>query len=360
MENQKNLMEINSPNIGKLDCIGEYQTLAINNRVGEFLKNNDAKIKRNKIINIKKTHLSKVWEHLETKFELYQLYDQYVLIFCEDYMAEIWWAFNSSYIGFSMNILSNSIKKCEDAILEIKNSLDQFLIKDNVVEYTIVQHDNGNIKETHYQDTINVDFNSLAIPFVEDVDSYIQSFLNSSSPILILNGLPGTGKSTLTKYIMSKHKDEVLKTDTNYKALYSFDEKIFNSPDFFHQLIYQEYDVVVLEDFNQAIHKNSDEGGINPLHKLLSVTDGVLSKNLKIIITTNIDSINQIHPALTRPGRCFDILKFRNLEGVEIDNLCSSYPNNLDLSTDSISASEFYAKCNGEQNSSIVNNKVGF
>ncbi|MEA2018008.1 MAG: hypothetical protein U9N59_06135, partial [Campylobacterota bacterium] len=98
----------------------------------------------------------------------------------------------------------------------------------------------------------------------------------------------------------------------------------------------------------------------NPLNKFLSITDGLISKYKKIIITTNIESPNQLQPALIRPGRCFDVLNFRNIEGVEIDNLCDSCARDLDLQIESINLSEFYAKCNNEQNSDLVRNRVGF
>ena len=53
-------------------------------------------------------------------------------------------------------------------------------------------------------------------------------------------------------------------------------------------------------------------------------------------------------------------MKFRRLEGVEIDNLCDDCAKDLDLQIESINLSEFYAMCNNEQNKKINNNKIGF
>jgi ATP-dependent 26S proteasome regulatory subunit len=148
--------------------------------------------------------------------------------------------------------------------------------------------------------------------------------------------------------------------DTTLDVRYSFDENIFGSNDFYSKIIFDDHDIFVLEDINNIIHKNSNEDYSNAINKFLSVTDGLVSKKQKIIISTNIESKTQLYPALIRPGRCYDVVKFRKLQGEEIDNLCDSCAKDLDLQIDTINASEFFAKCDGEQNSKLVNNKIGF
>ena len=50
------------------------------------------------------------------------------------------------------------------------------------------------------------------------------------------------------------------------------------------------------------------------MQKFLNLGDGILSnKKKKIIITTNLENLSSIDPALTRPGRCFDALEFTPL-----------------------------------------------
>ncbi len=363
MTNTKNnLMHISSPNIGNMDTVYEYQKLALNNKIGEYLKHHDIKMRKSITLNFKSRQLENIWEKLELKFELYMSSSTRILIITDNYLAELWWQYDSSYTGISLSVSSNSISNCNKYIDEIKDYLKDDLISDSVVEYTILQYENSEtINDTFYQDTIDIEFNPLAVPFVEDTDQYISNFLNSKAPILILQGEPGTGKTTFTKQILKKMKDKVLKDNDNFNALYSFDENIFYVSDFFKRIIYDDYDVLVLEDINQILHKSQDEtGSLNPLNKFLSVTDGLISKYKKIIITTNIESKAQLNQALTRPGRCFDILNFRKLEGVEIDNLCDSCATDLNLQTESINVSEFYAKRNGEQNSNLTCSKIGF
>ncbi|MEA3512695.1 MAG: ATP-binding protein [Campylobacterota bacterium] len=361
-DQQQNLMHISSPNIGYMDSLQEYQKLEFNNRIGEYLKTNSINSKISTTIYIKTIELDKVWQKLQLKYELFTLNTQRVIIVANNFLAELWWQYSSSHIGIGLNVSAKTILESIKYIDEIKLYLKEFLISESTIEYTVLQYENAEtLNETFYHDTLDIEFNPLAVPFIDDVDSYIENFLNSKAPILILQGEPGTGKTTFSKHILSKMKDRVLKTDIAFKALYSFDENIFAVSDFYKRIIYDEYDVLILEDINQVIHKNQYiEGELNPINKFLSVTDGLISKYKKIIITTNIQSKQQLNQALTRPGRCFDVMSFRKLEGVEIDNLCDDCAKDLDLQLESINVSEFYAKCDDEQNSDLTQNDIGF
>ena len=58
------------------------------------------------------------------------------------------------------------------------------------------------------------------------------------------------------------------------------------------------------------------------MHKFLNVGDGlVTTRNKKMIFSTNLPSINDIDPALVRPGRCYDILHFAELNQDEAEIL---------------------------------------
>jgi len=279
----------------------------------------------------------------------------------KEFVAKLSWQYESSHTGIAIVLSSENIQKSNDYITEVENTLSKFIVKENVVTYTILQNDDSKeLNETFYQDSIEVDFNPIATPFIEDIDTYIESFLSSKAPVLILQGEPGTGKTTFVKYLLQIMQSKVQEKREDFKAMYSFDENIFYLSDFYKRIIYDDYDVLVLEDINQVLHKNQDSERLNPINKFLSVTDGLISKYKKIIITTNIESKHHINPALLRPGRCYDVIPFRKLEGVEIDNLCDSVAKDLHLQTESINLSEFYAKCNNEQNSKVISSRVGF
>jgi hypothetical protein len=354
-------MHIDSTHIGQMDSIIEYQKLSLNNAVGEYLKTNKVNIKENQMLYLKLNSLNKAWKMLEQNYTLYQISSERVFIIADNFLAELWLSYTSDHIGVQINLSSDTTSNTNKYIANIKKLLKDITIDKKAIEFEIIQYENAEtLNRTFYHTCLDIDFNPLAVPFVDDVDSYIKGFIDSKAPVLILLGEPGTGKTTFTKHILNQMKKSYSK-DNNMKAMYSFDENIFYCSNFFKELIYDDNDVVVLEDINQVIHKNQDDpASLNPLNKLLSVTDGIISRQKKIIITTNITSKSQLNQALIRPGRCYDVLEFRKLEGVEIDNLCDSCDKNMNLQIESINASEFYAKYNDEQNNKILNTNIGF
>jgi hypothetical protein len=62
--------------------------------------------------------------------------------------------------------------------------------------------------------------------------------------------------------------------------------------------------------------------GNDHLHRFLCVADGVVrAMGRKIVFTTNLPNIGDIDEALVRPGRCFSVLRTRNLERGEVERL---------------------------------------
>ena len=359
--NENNLMHINSGSMRVLDTTSEYQQLFINNIIGTT-NPSLMQAHRDTIINCEVDNIENIWSILEEKYNLYSLSKYRAIIIEDNFIAIINWQYQSSLTGFTIRVLSENISSCNSYIKEVEDTLSDVIVVDEaLVSYTIFQNDNSEmLNETFYQDSLEVDFNPVATPFIEDVDTYIENFLNSNAPVLILQGEPGTGKTTFVKYLLKMMQSKVQETREDFKAIYSFDENIFYLSDFYKRIIYDEYDVLVLEDINQVLHKNQDDSSLNPINKFLSVTDGLISKYKKIIITTNIESKHHINQALLRPGRCYDVIPFRKLEGIEIDDLCDSVAKDLNLQTESINLSEFFAKCNNEQNSQLISSRVGF
>ena len=359
--NEKNLMHINSNNIGIMETLTDYQRLFINNRIGLESSKDFMKAKRTKILNLRFDNIDDVWKTLELEYDCYSISAYKMYIIHETFVATLSWYYESSATGIAIVLSSESIQKSYEYISEIENILSEFLVKENVVSYTILQNDNSEVlNETFYQDNIDVDFNPVATPFINDPQSYIENFLCSKAPVLILQGEAGTGKTTFVKNILQTMQNKIQKKREEFKVMYSFDENIFYLSDFYKRIIYDDYDVLVLEDINQVLYKNQDTDTLNPINKFLSVTDGLISKYKKIIITTNIESKHHINQALLRPGRCYDVIPFRKLEGVEIDDLCDSVAKDLHLQTESINLSEFYAKCDSEQNTRVLDSRVGF
>lgn len=146
-------------------------------------------------------------------------------------------------------------------------------------------------------------------PFIEEgVEALIENYYESKSSVLVLIGLPGTGKTTLLRKILTKSKHESIGLANN--------EQIILDPNFGSWLGDKgNNSLVVVEDADNLILPRSK--GNSQMSMLLNHADGVLSGSNKLIISTNLGSTNSIDPALIRPGRTYRIIKFRKLTGVE-------------------------------------------
>lgn len=354
-----NLMHINSRNIGSMDSISEFQKLYINNLVGEKLKNGFAKVQKFNFFYCKKDKLEEFLLTVESKYNFYKtnIYNGYILE--DNFILDLQYYFTlDDSIAYLVYVLAKSDKECNEVLFNLISTIDEYLVNKKMLRYDVIQYrDSDSLSAFFITDDTFKNFQSKAFPYIKDIDSYINSFLNSNASLLILQGEPGTGKTTFLKYILSLMQN---KKDDELSIVYSFDENIFFSNEFFKRVQLNDFDVLVLEDFNSIIHKNQESEGVNPLNKFLSVCEGVITRKKKIIITTNIDSINQLYPALIRPGRCFDVLRFRALTNQESIELSNCYNKKLIQNTNSITLSEFYASINDEQNKNYINNKLGY
>lgn len=147
-----------------------------------------------------------------------------------------------------------------------------------------------------------------AYPWIKQpLNEYIQSYLDSEASVLILIGPPGTGKTTFIKNIIHQSKAG---------ARVAYDEKVLGGDDFFAMFIDGVDDILVMEDADSFLASRQD--GNTMMHKFLNVSDGLISSvGKKLIFSTNLPNISDIDSALTRTGRCFDVLQFRPLTRTE-------------------------------------------
>jgi hypothetical protein len=147
-------------------------------------------------------------------------------------------------------------------------------------------------------------FNEM-YPFLEgeDLQAYYERFRDSESSILLLQGPPGTGKTTFIRGLLS-HLQE--------NSIFTTDPEVFHNEGFLIDFMKGRENYLIFEDADAYL--SSRENGNKTLHKFLTIGDGLVSrKKKKIIFTTNLQTLTDIDSALTRPGRCNDILQFRPL-----------------------------------------------
>lgn len=151
--------------------------------------------------------------------------------------------------------------------------------------------------------------------FYEDdfkqVDALIKSRLRKANDkgIVLLHGLPGTGKTTYLRYLIGKIKKRVLFLSPNVAGN-------LMDPDFIQLLINNPNAVLIIEDAENIIMDRKVSTG-SSVSNLLNISDGLLADflNVQLICTFN-SSLTLIDSALMRKGRLIAKYEFGKL-GIE-------------------------------------------
>jgi SpoVK/Ycf46/Vps4 family AAA+-type ATPase len=148
--------------------------------------------------------------------------------------------------------------------------------------------------------------------FYEDdfkaVHEVISKRLNKKSDkgIVLLHGLPGTGKTTYLRYLIGKIKKRVMFLSPNVA-------NNLMDPDFLEILIDNPNSVIIIEDAENIImdRRNSKDSSVS---NLLNISDGLLADflNVQLICTFN-SSLTLIDTALMRKGRLIAKYEFGKL-----------------------------------------------
>ena len=132
--------------------------------------------------------------------------------------------------------------------------------------------------------------------------------------LIMLHGLPGTGKSTYIKYLTSKLKKKFIFFPSNMT-------EDLTSPSFIDFMITQKDSILVIEDAEKLIRPR-DTFTSNGISNLLNVTDGILGDIMKLkIIATHNTKKEQIDEALLRKGRLIVEHEFGKLPANNVEKL---------------------------------------
>lgn len=211
--------------------------------------------------------------------------------------------------AFDLSFLTNNLSEINE-IINLFNNYNE-LVYQNKIRINSLDGAPGRIDINRLY-TSEKSFSYLIPEFYPDIDivKLTEQFYNASERLLILYGTPGTGKTTLIKYIASVFNDS--KNRTRYSdadIAYSKNKQLISSSDFWSSVT-GNYKLVILDDLDIDFSDRKDQNNQFTTN-LLSSSDGIFgSLAPKVIISTN-QTITDIDAALVRPGRCFDFIELK-------------------------------------------------
>jgi hypothetical protein len=176
---------------------------------------------------------------------------------------------------------------------------------------------------------------------------------DNKAKLVLLHGLPGTGKTTYLKYLAHELGKKVLFLPPIMA------ESIVN-PDFIPFLMENKDCVLIIEDAEKVIGDRNNSGSSVGVSNLLNLSDGILGDilNIHIIATFNMDK-EKIDSALLRKGRLIAEHKFGKLSVEDTQTLLKKLKRKTET-TEGLTLAEIYNIDNQQDKSEEDRPTIGF
>lgn len=264
-------------------------------------------------------------------FTKYKTAVSFILIDDENFVdAEI---IRGSKNSYKVVIWGNK-ERGEKIAADLRNILTEIKKENGVtVSWAYSNHAGGCQIKEEWIKAENLPFTEM-YPFIQEgtLEQLYEDFYSDTANILILKGPAGTGKTSFIKGMLCH---------LNKEAYITYDESLANSDNFFSSFFSSKSSILIFEDADAFLTSRTD--GNKLMHRFLNMGDGLISRpNKKIIFTTNLENLSDIDPALTRPGRCYDIIEFEPLTVDQAKAVAEISGKELDLPDNKVTIAEIF------------------
>ncbi len=148
---------------------------------------------------------------------------------------------------------------------------------------------------------------------------------SDKSGLILLHGIPGSGKSTYIRFLVSSVKKQFIFLSPRLAGN-------LDAPDFINLLIENRNSVLVIEDAEELL-TSREKSSNSAISILLNLTDGILGESLGIqTVCTFNTQLHNIDEALMRKGRLKAMYEFKELNTEKANELLKARGTNVTTS----------------------------
>ena len=253
----------------------------------------------------------------------------------------------NEYFG-SIIVLQNSDKldsRVAECIVDNNNEDDRYF------NYITISNSGGFVETPMKVKNQNI---NLSQNYNDDLphDDIVDFLKGNKSGLILLHGIPGTGKTSYIRHLMYEIKNrKFLVLDS---AIFNY----INNSNFVNLLLNNKNSIIILEDCEDMLADRI--AGNNHLTTLLNLSDGIIgdSFNFKFICTFNAN-ITKIDKAILRKGRMRLKYEFKALCADKTKKLAESLNRNINEG-ESLTLADIYNYNLNNGGETIKTAKIGF